>query len=247
MGPRRADAPCCRAGGAGALVSIGGAAAGGPSRPPIAQRHRGPRERCGDSAFNYAPFFDGLLSPNDASNARRYSVVGVAGTQGLDQLFAALHGGRLLFACGGTDGGGERRHYPRREPSADLLFSPHREGKDIASTLNNLLKLSGSSLPLDPGRFASIKLLLLAGALRGLPRRRTPPRTATSLTRRSSRTTPRWTPSSRCLGPSSWMRRVTTPSTTGSPTSGSASFAASPRAKAASPTCPTTTARPRLS
>ena len=106
------------------------------------------RENAVRLVFNYAPFFDGLLSPNDASNARRYSVVGVAGTQGLDQLPVRPVGVLFAQVADVVESAGTIL-----DVFVDRPFSPYPAQYIVG--VNNLLSF-GSSLPLDPA-FASIK------------------------------------------------------------------------------------------
>lgn len=112
------------------------------------------RENAIRLTFNYAPFIDGLLSPNDASNKNRYGLVVVGGTQGLDDL--PVRPVNVLYAEAVAVGGSLGTVL---DVWVDRPFSPYPAQYRVS--VNNLVA-AGSGLPIDPA-FASF---LFHGVLR---------------------------------------------------------------------------------
>lgn len=100
------------------------------------------RENAVRLTFSAPPAFDGLLTPNDASNPARYSVTAVAGTEGLDQL--PVRAVRALVAELVVEAGAAGTLI---DLYVDRPFSPWPARYYVAC--NNLATL-GTQLPLDP-------------------------------------------------------------------------------------------------
>lgn len=98
--------------------------------------------------FNFPVFFDGLLTPFDGSNRRRYSVTAVEETLGSDGLPA-----RTVFVVLAEVPAVEGSLGKLVDVFIDRPFSPFPAEYVIA--VNNLIA-SGSSLPLDPN-FTSLR------------------------------------------------------------------------------------------